>query len=219
MGGTDDGGCPRPGSRPGGGDPPAGADVLESGNWRRSARRRRPPQPALVLGAAGLLVGLVAGYAIGTRHAGNHPAPHSRSRGAAQAAASPVVGDFPLVQAGPRCSAQTGRELQLGMQVTNTSATSVTLHRVDVLLPLGGLRPVSQAWGPCGELPSPSQAPGTVLRAGASTWFTVTLRVLVGCPGALPVQFRLRYDLDGRPGSSFLGGFSDLSQVPYDGCR
>lgn len=173
----------------------------------------------MVLGAAGLVVGLAAGYAIGTHHAGNHPAASARSRGVARAAASPVVGDFPLTQAGPRCSAQTGRELQLGMEVTNTSATSVTLRRVDVLLPLGGLRTVSQAWGPCGELPSLSQAPGTVLPAGASTWFTVTLRVLGGCPGALPVQFRLRYDLDGRPGSSLVGGFSDLGQVPYTGCR
>ena len=219
MGGTDDGGWPRPGSPPGRGDPAAGADVLESGNWRRPARRWRPPQVAVILGAAGLLVGLAAGYAIGSHHAATHPAVSSRSRSAARAAASPAVGDFPLVQAGPRCSAQTGRELQLGMEVTNTSPTSVTLRRVDVLLPLGGLRPVSQAWGPCGELPSLGQAPGTVLPVGASTWFTVTLRVLVGCPGALPVQFRLRYDLDGRPGSSFVGGFNDLSQVPYDGCR
>jgi hypothetical protein len=218
MGGTDDGGWPRPGSPQGADGPPARADVLESGSWHRPARRWRPPQAAVVLGAAGLLAGLAAGYAIGTHHAGNPPAASARSRGVARAAASPGVGDFPLVQAGPRCSAQTGRELQLGMQVTNTSATSVTLRRVDVLLPLGGLRPISQAWGPCGELPSLGQAPGTVLPAGASTWFTVTLRVLVGCPGALPVQFRLRYDLDGRPGSSFVGGFNDLSQVPYTGC-
>jgi hypothetical protein len=222
MGGTDDGGWRRPGSPPGGGDPPAGADVLESGNWRRSARRWRPPQAAVVLGAAGLLAGLAglaAGYVIGTHHAGNHPAALSRSRGAARAASPPVAGDFPLSQAGPECSAQTGHELQLGLQVTNTSATAVTLRRVDVVLPLGGLRPVAQAWGPCGELPSLGQASGAVLPAGASTWFTVTLRVLVGCPQALPVQFRLRYDLGGRPGSSFLAGFSDLGQVPYAGCR
>lgn len=173
----------------------------------------------MVLGAAGLLAGLAAGYAIGTLHAGNNPAAPARSRDAAQAAASPVVGDLPLIGDGPQCSAQTGRELQLGMQVTNTLATAVTLRRVDVVLPLGGLRAVSQAWGPCGELPLPGQAPGTVLPAGASTWFTVTFRVLVGCPGPYPVQFRLRYDLGGRPGSVFLAGFSDLGQVPYSGCR
>ena len=229
MGGTDDGGWLRPGSppgggdhRPGGGDPAASADVLESGNWRRSARRWRRPQAAVGLGAAGLLAGLAglaAGYAIGTHHAGNHPAGPSPSRRAARAASSPVAGEFPLSQAGPECSAQTGRELQLGLQVTNTSATSVTLRRVDVVLPLGGLRPVAQGWGSCGELPSPGQAPGAVLPAGASTWFTVTFRVLVGCPVPLPVQFRLRYDLGGRPGSTFLGGFSDLSHVPYTGCR
>jgi hypothetical protein len=219
MGGIDDSGWLRPGSPPGGGDPPPGADVVESGNWRRPARRWRPPQAGVALGVAGLLAGLAAGYAIGIHHGANHPAVLSRSRGVARAAASPVVGDFALVQAGPQCSAQTGRELQLGIQVTNTSATPVTLSRVDVVLPLGGLRPVSQAWGPCGELRSFSQAPGTVLPAGGSTWFTVTFRVLVGCPQALPVQFRLRYDLDGRPGSIFLGGFSDLGQVPYDSCR
>jgi hypothetical protein len=215
MGGRDDGGWLPPGR----GEPSAGADVLKSGNWRRSAWRWRPRPAAAVAGAVGLVVGLAAGYAAGTMHAGSQPAVVSRSRGTAQAAASPVAGDFPLSQAGPRCSAQTGRELQLGLQVTNTSATAVTLRGVDVVLPLGGLRPVSQAWGPCGELPWLSQAPGTILPVGASTWFTVTFRVLVGCPLPLPVQFRVRYDLGGRPGSSFLPGFSDLGQVPYAGCR
>lgn len=172
-----------------------------------------------MLGAAGLVVGLAAGYAAGTLHAGNHPVASARSRGAAQAASSQVVGDFPLTTSGPQCFAQTGREIQLGMQVRNTSAAAVTLRRVDVVLPMGGLRAVSQAWGPCGELPSLGQTPGTVLPADASIWFSVTLRVLVGCPTPLPVQFRLRYDMAGRPGSTFLGGFSDLSQVPYVGCR
>jgi hypothetical protein len=218
MGGREDGGWPRPGSPPGGGDPAADADVLESGNWRRPAWRWRPPRAAAVLGAAGLVVGLAAGYAAGTLHAGSHPAASARSRGAT-GPASAAAGGLPLIEDGPQCSAQTVGGLQLGLQVTNTSASAVTLRRVDVVLPLGGLQPVAQAWGPCGELPWVSQTPGAVVPAGASTWFSVTFRVLVGCPGPLPVQFRLRYDQDGRPGSIFLGGFSDLSQVPYGGCR
>jgi hypothetical protein len=57
------------------------------------------------------------------------------------------------------------------------------------------------------------------LPAGASTWFSVTFRVLIGCATPLPVQFRVRHDLAGRAGSIFLAGFNDLSQVPYVGCR
>ena len=115
------------------------------------------------------------------------------------------------------CSAQAGRQLQLGVQVSNGSAAPVMLRRVIAVLPLGGLRPVAQSWQPCGALGAGAPG-GNVLAAGATGWFTVTFRVLVRCPGADPVQFRLRYAQRGQDAVVFLPAFPDLSQVPYTGC-
>jgi len=199
---------------------PDGDDVLEQGSWRGPVLRRRPPRAALVLGVVGLLVGLVAGYAVGVRHAGK---PHSPSRATpSQTRPSFSAGGFPLSQSGPGCSAQMGHELQLGLQVTNLSATAVTLRRVRVVLPLGGLKATSQAWGPCGELPPAGQAPGNIfpptLGPGDSAWFTVTFQVLIKCPTPLPVQFTLVYEQGGRRAAMPLPSFPDLGQVPYAGC-
>ena len=203
---------------PDGGGPPAGGDVLEMGSRRGPVLRWRPP--AAVLGAAGLLAGLVIGYVFGARHAGKPPSP-SRAT-ASPTAPSFAAGGYPLSQSVPGCSAQTGDELQLGLEVTNLSTTAVTLRRVTAVLPLGGLKTTSQAWGPCGELPGAGEAPGNLLPPtlgpGASTWFTVTFKVLVRCPQPLPVQFTLDYDQDGRPAAMPLPGFPDLGQVPYPGC-
>jgi hypothetical protein len=220
MSGPDDGERLRPYTPPGSGGSPAGDDVLEAGRRPGPARGWRPPPVALVLGAAGLLIGLAVGYAVGVRHAGK-PLPPPR---ATAAPTTPLfaAGGFPLSQSGPECSAHTGHELQLGVEVTNLSATTVTLRRVRVVLPLGGLRATSQAWGPCGELPAAAQVPGSALAPalgpGASAWFTVTFQVLVRCPGPLPVQFILDYDQSGRAAAMPLPSFPDLSQVPYPGC-
>jgi hypothetical protein len=195
-----------------------GDDVLEQGGGRSPVPRWWPPAAVLVLGAAALLGGLAVGYAAGARHAGEHPAPPSPSLAAAPFSA----GGFPLSQSGPQCSVQTGRELQVGLQFTNLSSAAVRLRRVEVVLPLGGLRVTSQAWGPCGELRATGEAPGNILPPtlgrGASSWFTVTFQVLVRCPQPLPVQFTLEYDQQGRPAAIRLPGFPDLGQVPYSGC-
>jgi hypothetical protein len=200
----------------------AGGDVLEQGGRRRRGPRWRPASAALVPGIVALLAGLAAGYAAGARHAGEHAAPPSPSPAAAPAAPF-SAGGFPLSQSGPRCSVQTGRELQVGLQITNLSPAAVRLRRVEVGLPLGGLKVTSQAWGPCGELPATGEAPGSIrpptLGRGASSWFTVTFQVLVRCPQPLPVQFTLDYDQRGRPAAIRLPGFPDLGQVPYSGCR
>ena len=199
-----------------------GDDVLELGGRRRRVPRWRPASATLVPGIVALLAGLAAGYAAGARHAGEHAAPPSPSRAAAPA--KPFsAGGFPLSQSGPRCSVQTGRELQVGLQITNLSPAAVRLRRVEVRLPLGGLKVTSQAWGPCGELPAADGAPGSLrppaLGRGASSWFTVTFQVLVRCPQPLPVQFTLDYDQLGRRAAIRLPGFPDLGQVPYSGCR
>jgi hypothetical protein len=205
---------------PDGDESGAGDDVLEMGGRRRLVPRWWPSSAALVLGAVGLLAGLAVGYAAGARHTGEHAAQPSPSRAAAPAAPF-SAGGFPLSQSGPQCSVQTGRELQVGLQITNLSSAAVRLRRVEVVLPLGGLRVTSQGWGSCGELPATSETPNILpptLGRGASSWFTVTFQVLVRCPQPLPVQFTLDYDQQGRPAAIRLPGFPDLGQVPYSGC-
>jgi hypothetical protein len=225
---------PGRGLRPGGAEPAPGDDILEHGRerpprprrapavrwppaWPRPPRLRWPPPPAAVLLlAAGLVAGLAAGYAAGDRHAARSAAPLRSA--AAPEAARLAAGGLPVGQAGPACSAQIGSELQLGLQVTNASGAGMTLRRVETILPIGGLREVGQAWGPCGELPQADAASAASLPAGASAWFTVTFRVLIRCPGPLPVQFVVHYVQRGRPASVRLPGFDDLGQVPYSGC-
>jgi hypothetical protein len=188
----------------------AADDVIGRGSRRpaRSGPRWRPPRIGLILAAAGLVAGLGAGYAAGVRQGGKAAAPP----------APPVTGAAPLSQAGLTCSTQSGGELQLGVDVANESAAAVTLRKVTVVLPIGGLREVSQAWGPCGELPAATVAPANVVPAGGSTWFTVTFQVLVSCPQPLPVQFILRYQRSSQAEVTDLPGFPDLGQVPYGQC-
>jgi hypothetical protein len=168
------------------------------------------------------VAGLAIGYAVGVRHTVEHVAPHLPPRPAAPAAPF-SAGGFPLSQSGLECSVQTGRELQVGLEITNLSLATLRLRRIEVVLPLGGLKVTAQAWGPCGQLAAADEASGRVLPPtlgrGASSWFTVTFQVLVRCPQALPVQFALDYDQQGRPAVIQLPGFPDLGQVPYSGCR
>ena len=204
---------------PDGGKPQGGDDVLEMGSRRGPVLRRRP-SAALVLAAAALLAGVAVGYAAGVRHAGKPPSPPRPA--VSQSTLSFAAGGFPLSQTGPGCSAQIGHELQLGLEVTNLSDTPITLRRVEVMLPIGGLKATSQAWGPCGELPAPGEAPGNALPLtlgpGASAWFTVTFQVLVRCPQPLPVHFVLDYDQSGRSAAMPLPSFPDLGQVSYGKC-
>jgi hypothetical protein len=169
-------------------------DVVEQGGaplrlpgWVRRPRwlppgGRRPSRGAAVLGIAGLVVGLAAGYAVGFRHPAQavRPPQAAPSRATAADAVPPAVAGFAaqaypppapggqayssglgitgltgLAQTGGECSVQHGRDLQLGVEVINLSEKPVTLGQAKPTLPLGGLRLVSQQWAPCGAL-SPS---------------------------------------------------------------
>jgi hypothetical protein len=168
-------------------------DVLEQGGaplrlpewvWRPRRPRwlpdrgGRPSRGAAVLGVAGLVVGLAAGYAVGYRHLGQAVRP---ARAAAAGVVPQAAGGFGalvyppaprggpvyysfnlgiavqsgLAQTGGACSVRHGRELQVGVEVINLSDTAVTLGRARAVLPRGGLSLVSQQWAPCGAL-SPS---------------------------------------------------------------
>jgi hypothetical protein len=219
-----------------------GADVVEQGGGRRlfpSLNWRppwRPPRGAAILLAVGLIAGLAAGYA-----AGHHQAPRNASatptasastvlplsppapqmqivQGTAIQGTGTVFADgLVLTQDTGTCSVQSGRELQLGIQVTNTSTEPIGLGQIRTVFPLSGLTVVSQQWAPCGAIGA-AEAP-VILGSGDSTWFSVTVRVLVACPAPLPVQFAVGYTYAGRPATVTLPGFPDLGRVPYTGCR
>ena len=196
------------------------ADVVEQGgrrffpslNW--PSMKWRPPRGAAILLAAGLIIGLAAGYATGYRQAPRNasapPTPSSRP-------ASTVFTDgLALTQDTGTCSVQSGRELQLGVQVTNQSGGPIGLGGFRTVLPLSGLKVVSQQWAPCGAIGA-VQVPDT-LGPGESTWLSVTVRVLVACPAPIPVQFVVGYTYAGEAATADLPGFPDLGQVPYTGC-
>ena len=237
--------------------------------WLR-ALGGRPSRGAAILAVAGLIVGLAAGYALGYRHLGQAVRPSRSTSSLVTAAgavpsavagfAAPVYPPAPpggpayssnlgvvelsgLAQTGGACSVQRGRDLQVGVEVINLSGTAVTLGQVRPILPLSGLRPVSQQWAPCGalspswqaadggmivyvksstgvvEVGSATPAGAAVLPPNGTAWLSVTFRVLKACPGPLPVQFSVSYQENGRTDTAQLPGFPDLWQVPYTGCK
>jgi len=223
-----------------------GRRLFPSLNW--PLMNCRPPRGAAILLAVGLVIGLGAGYALGYRQvprkispaptASLGPPPPAPARAGAPIvvtltpaqAGTPILvtlapvqgtgtvfsGAPALTQSSGTCSSRSGRQLQLGVQVTNESATVIGLGEIRTVLPLGGLKVISQLWAPCGTMGA-VQVP-TSLAPGDSTWFSITVQVLVACPGPLPVQFTVGYTLAGKAASVNLPGFPDLGQVPYPGC-
>ena len=189
--------------------PPAG--------WRPFRGGHRPRRGAVLLAAglaAGLVTGLASGYAAGRQHA------RPPASGTAASSASLTDPDIAVLdQSGAECSMQSGRDLQLGIEIANQSAAALTLRDVRVVLPLPGLRAVTMRWATCGAIPQDHMAlADTLMPPGTTAWFTVTLQVLAHCPAPLPVEFTVGYTQNGHLESANLPGFSDLTQVPYSGC-
>ena len=185
-------------------------DVVEQGGaplrlpgWARRPRwlpapGRRPSRGAAILGIAGVIIGLAAGYAVGYRHPGQagRASQATPSRATVAGAVPSAVAGFAapaypppapggpayssnlgitelsgLAQTGGACSVQRGQELQIGVEVINLSDTSVTLGQVRPVLPHGGLRLISQQWAPCGALSASWLAPdgGMIVFVKSST--------------------------------------------------
>jgi hypothetical protein len=214
------------------------ADVVEQGgrrifpslNW--PSMNWRSPRGAAILLAAGLIIGLAAGYAAGYRQAPRNatatptasaspappaPAPLPTVVNGAAITGTVLTGGLALTQDTGTCSVQSGRELQLGVQVANESTEPIGLGGFRTVLPLSGLKVVSQQWAPCGVIGA-VQVPAT-LAPGDSIWLSVTVRVLVACPAPIPVQFAVGYTYAGGAATVNLPGFPDLGDVPYTGCR
>jgi len=158
---------------------------------------------------------VVLGYLAGYHQARAKAGP--RLSGGATATAAPAAGDTVLTDTGNRCAVQLGHELQLGIQISNSSSGAVVLREVRPILPLGGLRATASSWGTCGELPVGAGAAPS-LAAGSTGWLTMTFDVLTRCPRPLPVQFNLSYTQAGKAQTVRLDAFPDLGNVRYTGC-
>jgi hypothetical protein len=145
----------RPGFSSDGGDPPAGEageDVIEQTSRRLPFRWRRPPRIAFVLGASGLIVGLAAGYAAGALRARSDSVPPPLSASATvQSVSSSQVGILEFPSSG-HCSARTGADLLPGPQATNVPAPAAIQRHVMLVLPIGNVKKIPQAWKACFRL-------------------------------------------------------------------
>jgi hypothetical protein len=192
------------------------ADTIESGP-DRPPRRPLLRRPAVGLVAAALLVGAVAGYFVGDSHGKvARPTPSAGpSAGAASLDHSPALADIGIV-----CSSQVGRTtLQLGVRLDNESAVEVTLRRLEVTFPLGGMKLTSSNLGACGQQVGLVPVAGAFVPPGGYVWLAATVEVQVACPAPLPVQLTVFYVQSGLPPQSLATGFPDLGHVPYSGCH
>ena len=194
-------------------------DFLEQGGRLRLPRLPspgwRPSRGASILAALTLAIGLAVGYAAG----------HSQARGAAAAAIfaeapSASIGfGLALTQDPGTCSVQAGRDLELGIPITNRSGETVLLESVKPVQPVPGmLKVLSWRWDPCG-FDNDGILPDTVtLGPGETTWVTAVVQPLVACPGPAPLQFQVTYSVNSQQSTSTLPGFPDLGAVHYSGC-
>lgn len=192
-------------------------DVIETGP-RRSLLPSWRGRGTAGLIAVALVVGAVMGYLTGIRS----NAPQARTDGPGPHASptdSVVKDETQLVTwTGNRCSAQLGDRLQLGVEIVNQSATTATLRRVEVILPLHGLRATASAWGSCGQMSPVDTGTPHQLPPDAITWLTITLDVLIPCPTPIPVILNLTYTQGDHTATSDLHSFPDLGNVPYTRC-
>ena len=186
------------------------------------------------MAAVTLLVGLAVGYAVG----------HGQGRGTAAAPDKPAapagqapgaVGSETIVAVAPSastgfsgpaltqnpgtCSVQVGRNLELGIQVTNRSGETVLLESVKAVpLASGMLKVLSWRWDPCGFDNDGIVPDKVALGPGATTWVTAVVQPLIACPAPAPLQFQVTYSASSQQGTFKLPGFPDLSAVHYSGC-
>jgi hypothetical protein len=189
-------------------------DTIETGS-PASSRLRSLRVRVAALVAVALVVGALGGFYVGRGGPGPATGPD-----AADPTARLLVpgGGQPPTATGNRCSVQLGNTLQLGLEVVNSSTSDVSLQRAEVTLPLDGLRLTETVWGACGQVGGAFAANFYVLVPGATVWLRMTFDVLTRCPAPLPVQVSLAYAQGGKSALAYLGGFSDLGDVPYTGC-
>ena len=196
-------------------------DIVDQGGRRRQTRWPSPgwrlSRGASILAAVTLVIGLAAGYAAG--HGQGRGGVAAPEKPAAPASQAPIDFGLALTEDPGTCSVQAGRDLELGIPVTNRSGQAVLLESVKPVLPVPGLLKVlSWRWDPCG-FDNDGIVPDTVaLGPGETTWVTAVVQPLVACPGPAPLQFQVTYSVSSQKGTFNLPGFPDLSAVHYSGC-
>jgi hypothetical protein len=172
--------------------------------------RRRPlPSWAFWLCVGVVVAALAAAVLVQRRH--THPP---------ATAASPVPGRVAVDTVCPVTAHTDGRRsLTVSFTLGNHGAEAVTVVRVEPVLVLGGLRPVSTATaaGTC-ERQAPAPEDGT-LAPGGSLLVTFQFDVPPGtCPAPLPVQASVRVRAHGTTTVSQLAVLPDLGGVAFDAC-
>jgi hypothetical protein len=164
---------------------------------------------------AALIAGLLLGFIGGRLQASTRGKP---ARAAPALTRALQAGDTAISATGSRCAVQLGHTLQLGIEIMNQSDRAVVLRRIKPVLPLGGLQEIASQWGTCGSLPEPGLSQASSLAPGATGWLSVTFDVMVRCPQALPVLFKVSFVQAGRLVTADLDSFPDLGQVRYNSC-
>lgn len=206
-----------------------GDDVVQQDGGRWRLPDWHPSRGAQVFAAVALVIGLAAGYAVGSSagHGGT-----ARPRPAATATASPFAsapaGSFrftassalpALTQDIGACSVQTGKDdLEIGIQLTNQSTQPLTLTTARSVDATGSLKQLTWQWGTCGALANGFGQGVNILLPGESTWLAVTFQVKVACPGPHQLQFSVRYLVRGHTVTAHLPGIVDVGEIPYSGC-
>lgn len=168
------------------------------------------------MAALTLVVGLAVGYVVG--HGQGRGAGAAPGKSAAPSASSDFSGPF-LTENPGTCSVQVGRDLELGIQVTNLSGETVLLESVKPMpLMSGVLKVLSWRWDPCG-FDKDGIVPDTVsLGPGETAWVSTVVKPLIACPGPAPLRFQVTYSVNSQQSTFDLPGFADLGAVRYSGC-
>jgi hypothetical protein len=191
------------------------ADVIEMGGRSPRWPWRRARGPAIDIALAALVAGLLLGFIGGRLQASTRGTP---ARDAPAFTTMLPVGDTAISATGSRCAVQLGHTLQLGIEIMNRSDRAVLLREIKPVLPLGGLQEIASQWRTCGSLPTPGLGQATSLAPRATVWLTVTFHVMVTCPQALPVLFKVGFVQASRLVTADLDSFPDLGQVRYNNC-
>lgn len=175
----------------------------------------RITRAAVVLIALALGVGLLIGRAsVKTDDSATPSATPTVSRSASVVPLGPTS----LAVTGAKCSVQKGNKLMLGVEARNVSSVPLTLKKLNITLPLGGMTIASRGVGSCGEFDVPRLEDFGLAPAGA-VWFSVTVRPTENCPAPYPVQMSVAVtDPTGRKQTIDIVGFADLGHVPWSGC-
>lgn len=180
-------------------------NVIDMG--QQPPNQQRPLPWRIIAAVVILMIGGVAGYAIGYHH------------GTASASSRPTPGPTPAAEpfaavslTGRQCAVQLGRRLVLGVELRNDTTHTVFLKAIDIRIPFdGGLSVRTKQFGACGVVggntgPQP-------LAAGNSTWMNASFDTHLPCRGQVEVDFTVEYD-----GGTATGGFSHLPDIAYAGC-